>query len=301
MAAVLALVAAGSVLIAPPAVAGVVINVPSQRSTIQAGIEAASDGDTVLVAPGTYVENINFKGKAIEVKSSAGPATTTIDGDGAGIVATFKANETRASVLRGFTVTHGLQPPIESDIVGGGITVQGASPTIVGNVVTANKGSGIGVLSGSPLIQDNVITANTTLYDGGGIWAGNTSEIVGNRIEDNVAEVAGGLVIFGTTLVKNNIIRGNRTLGRPGPGGGGGGGGGLVVYGGAVVGNVIAGNTTERDDSRGGGLLIFNNEHVHVLQNTFAGNTSPNGSAIAGVSVGTSPATSCQAHQAPAW
>src|ERR1035438_8152332 len=93
----------------PPALAQKTIHIPTDQPTIQGGINAAVPGDTVLVAPGTYDENIDFKGKAITVSSSAGPATTIIDGGnvaGSAVVA-FKSQELRASILSGFTIQHG--------------------------------------------------------------------------------------------------------------------------------------------------------------------------------------------------
>ena len=83
------------------------IHVPGDQPTIQAGIDAAVNGDTVLVAPGTYVEYIDFKGKAITVTSELGPDVTVIDGNQAGRVVTFNSGEGLDSVLEGFTITNG--------------------------------------------------------------------------------------------------------------------------------------------------------------------------------------------------
>jgi hypothetical protein len=74
---------------------------------IQAGINAAVDGDTVLVHDGTYFENITFSGKAITVKSVNGAASTIIDANASGSVVTFSSGEGSGSVLDGFTILNG--------------------------------------------------------------------------------------------------------------------------------------------------------------------------------------------------
>src|SRR5947207_6502047 len=111
------------------------INVPAGQPTIQAAINAASNGDTVLVAPGTYYESIYFLGKAITVTSSGGPSVTTINGGMVDRVVAFTDSEGRNSVLSGFTITNGT---------GGGIYMYYASPTISGNVITGNLNCGGG-------------------------------------------------------------------------------------------------------------------------------------------------------------
>jgi len=147
-------------LITIPAVAGKIIHVSANQPTIQAGINSANNGDTVVVSPGTYFENINFLGKAITVKSSNGSSVTIIDGQRLGSVVTFNSNEASTSVLTGFTIQNGdanNSPAGE----GGGIAVEGASPTIKSNVIQGNWGSngggGIGLGFASPLIQGNII------------------------------------------------------------------------------------------------------------------------------------------------
>jgi len=73
--------------------ASTILHVPGDYPTIQAAIDAAVAGDTVLVDPGTYVETINFRGKAITVKSAYGPKVTFIDGNRRGSVVTFDSRE----------------------------------------------------------------------------------------------------------------------------------------------------------------------------------------------------------------
>src|SRR5262245_15414493 len=155
------------------------IRVPSEQPTIRSAINVATDGDTVLVAPGTYVENINFGGKAITVTSEGGPEVTIIDGGNVfAPVVRFISGEGRGSALNGFTLQNG-RLGVDSPVKGGGIVIQSSSPTITNNVIRNNQacnGSGIGIDSfgspsgSSPLIQRNTITGNTSLcaISGGG-------------------------------------------------------------------------------------------------------------------------------------
>ena len=210
------------VLISSNALAASIIHVPADQPTIQAGINAAADGDTVLISAGTYYENINFNGKAITVTSASGPQDTIIDGQQLGPVVTFKNNETRASILSGLTLTNGYGT-FDAGYQGGGILMQGASPTIQGNRIVLNaacaEGMGLASSGGGPLIQNNIIQGNTQSGcsggpGGGGMFmSGNAAlQIIGNVITGNTDySGGGGMTIYGSTdlEVSNNVIADN--------------------------------------------------------------------------------------------
>jgi len=199
---------------APCALAGD-LHVPADYSTIQAAIDAASSGDVVLVDPGTYFECLDFKGKAIRVASTGGAAVTTINASQKGSVVSFTNNEQSDSILEGFTLTNGLA------VVGGGVQIEFASPTIRRNVITGNhvddNGGGIGVSHGSPVIVNNVISWNSTGHDGGGITIGVDCpdiQFSSNLVVWNAASEEGGGIHFieGTsrfTPLTNVTIVGN--------------------------------------------------------------------------------------------
>ena len=86
----------------------------SPFATIQKGIASTSDGDTVLVAAGTYKENINYNGKNIVVGSlflttqdTSYISSTIIDGGMTGEVVLFENGETRDAEMVGLTLQNG--------------------------------------------------------------------------------------------------------------------------------------------------------------------------------------------------
>lgn len=197
------------------------IRVPADQPTIQDAIGIAVNGDSVLVAPGTYVENIDFLGKAITVESEQGADATVVDGGGIDTVVIFSSGESRSATLRGFTVTNG-----GGALSGGGIRISGSSPTIEQNKVTRNvacRGAGIMVETvSSALIRDNEITSNNKGGCSGGIGGGgigisgtSTVEILNNLIADNNSSDGAGISMFaaGDPLISGNEIRGNNASG----------------------------------------------------------------------------------------
>lgn len=148
-----------------------VLHVPGDYGTIQAAINAAIDGDTVVVSPGQYNENIRFLGKNILVTSLFDPDSTMIKAaDPSKPVVLFSQNEPKGATLRGFTITGSAY---------GGIECLGSSPTIIGNHIVGNRSSksnnGAGVslknTSGS-LIRGNIIAFDTAAAYGPGIHVG---------------------------------------------------------------------------------------------------------------------------------
>jgi hypothetical protein len=210
------------------------IHVPADQATIQGAINTAVDGDTVLVAPGTYQENIDFLGKAITVSSSGGPLVTIIDAAHHGTVVTFQTHEGLGSVLSGFTIRNG------SATFGGGISLWSSSASIFGNIFDSNdegsggSGAAIDGCISSPLIQGNVFRNNTydtqylsaviTIVNGsspvilnniftnnpcrGIISMGTQARILNNTIVNNAAGIYAPAQ--SSQILENNIIVGNQ-------------------------------------------------------------------------------------------
>ena len=89
---VILILASLSLVITSPSIAETLL-VPDDYADIQDAIDEAVDGDVVEVSEGTYIENINFMGKAITVTAVDGPDLTIIDGDADGTVVTFDSEE----------------------------------------------------------------------------------------------------------------------------------------------------------------------------------------------------------------
>jgi uncharacterized protein YceK len=196
-------------------------------TTIQSGIDAANPGDTVLVSPGTYNENIDFKGKAITVTSSGGAASTIIDGGNKPGVATviFANGETNASIISGFTIRGGGDT-IFAGKSDGGVYASGASPTIQNNTVTANYCHNIDIEFGDATILNNEVSGvlqsagppapESYCTFGSGIdlqgssyFAGLGSTVIGNTIENNLTGSGINLWAAQNVLIMNNTIRNN--------------------------------------------------------------------------------------------
>ena len=184
---------------------------------IQVAIDLADDGDTIVVPPGVYYENISFGGKSI-TRESEDPndwdvvAQTILDGQQNGPVVVFKNSENSNAILRGFTITNGSGRAVEGTLCGGGIFVDSSSPTVSNNLIisnTASCGGGIYIRgeSAQPLLADNLIEDN----QGDGIYSisGAQPTISGNDIIGNT-----GLGIFCSqsySILTDNTIANNST------------------------------------------------------------------------------------------
>jgi parallel beta-helix repeat protein len=270
-----------------------IINIPADYPTIQQGIDASVDGDTVLVQPGTYVENIDFNSHTITLASlflttqdTSYISSTIIDGDSSGSVVTIVDG---GGTITGFTIQNGYAidgggfknyghenvHTISNNIIrgntatsaGGGIRAAGSiiiNNTIYGN--SARLGGGIHYNWGHRSISDNVITGNSALI-GGGIWMRTSSpEVNNNIISGNTASSLGGGFYSGNSFstITDNIFYENQAL-----------------YGGGIYSNdselTFSNNIVEANiaENNGGGIYI-DNDNPAINNNLIIGNIANN-------------------------
>jgi parallel beta-helix repeat protein len=237
---------------------------PADFDNIQAAINVANNGDTVLVKDGTYTgtgnRNIDFRGKAITVQSENGPQNCVIDCNGTtgdwhpGFV--FRSDEDANSILDGLTITNGYV----SDVSGGGIACWVSSPTIKNCIIIGNSadlgGGGGGIFcgrEGSPIITNCIISGNSAYGSygvGGGIYCKDSSPII-----------------------TNCIISGNSAYGRYG------GGGGISCDDSSptITNCTITGNSAEDE---GGGIYACLNSNLTITNSLLWSNTANLGNEI---------------------
>ncbi|MDP7071151.1 MAG: right-handed parallel beta-helix repeat-containing protein [Phycisphaerales bacterium] len=177
--------------------------VPEDHPTIQAGINAALDGDVVSVDAGVWLGWISFRGKDIVVESRHGAEATTIDGGEAPSAVVFTHGESQASVLSGFTVTgSGGGTEFETLRMGAGMYIHLASPTIEDCIIrdcSSQFGGGVSIWEGAPVFRNVVLRDNTATVDGGGMRIHYLSHPTMEScvLLNNTANVHGGGLAYG--------------------------------------------------------------------------------------------------------
>ncbi len=168
-----------------------ILHVPSEYTNIQAGIDAAVDGDTVVVADGTYTgtgnRDIDFLGKIITVTSENGPETCVIDCEQAGRAVIFQSGETASSMFSGFAIRNGFV-----DGRGGAVAIDHATATI----------------------SDCKFVSCSAEISGGAVYIGDggSGEILSCTFEGNTARFNGAVYVnrwcFDITIT-NSVFTGN--------------------------------------------------------------------------------------------
>ena len=265
--------------------------------SIQDAIDAAVNGDEVVVGAGTYFETIDVLGKAITVRSSVGPGVTTIDGTGLNdSVVKCISGEGPGTVLEGFTVTGGTGTVFPFvGVIGGGMFNHNSSPTIT-NIIfngnTAEDGGGMANFGGSPAVTNCTFSGNSVnsffgVARGGGMFNRFSTPTVTNcTFTGNTANLDGGGMF---NFASNPVVAACIFIGNSATTGSGGGMTNKVNSTPTVIGCSFSVNSA---NVNGGGMFNFDSSPT-VINSTFSGNTGFIGGGMTNF-VGSSPmVTNC--------
>ncbi|MCE5252419.1 right-handed parallel beta-helix repeat-containing protein [bacterium] len=250
-----------------------ILSVPAEFSKIQSAVNMAVNGDTVLVSPGKYVGNVDFKGKSIilgslffTTRDTTYISQTIIDAGRWGSVVAFKSGEDSTSVMEGFTLTNGAY---YSDYGGGGILCFSSSPRLSHLIITGNWtaqiqkekqicGGGIYAYNSHMTLSDIVITNNTGYSNGGGIYCYESDlRCINLTVSNNSAKTSGGGIYCdkkSNMTIENCTITGNESYS----------GGGIFNYSKMTISNsIIDGNTASMF---GGGIYTggLSSDFLHI-------------------------------------
>jgi len=255
-----------------------ILNVPSEYPTIQAGIDAADNGDTVLVAPGLYLENLEIANKNILLTALPDPDTCHIRGS----LEIGPAVDTTC-IIKGFLITsYGAFDAL--------IDIIDASPILEANIIGdhwwGNDGGGIRIWNSAGIIRGNIIKNNHAYWRGGGISASGSPIIENNIISGNSAALHDVYVQGGGIYIESGIVRYNLIMNNSAYSGYGAPGGGIFAINEdscLIYNNTIAKNRSfhlYNDDGEGGGIYLYvrpGNSQFGIWNNIIAYNKSSDG------------------------
>ena len=191
-----------------------ILRVPSEYPTIQAGIDAASDGDKVLVDPGTYDGPIRFYGKAITVQGVSNNLGGPPQINSTTAVVRFVDGESLSSTIDNFTIIGGEGP------IGGGIKVSNSCATIKNCTVQGTarlRGGAICVEFGCAKIENTFAIGQTQFgAPGGGLCAYESNVDIENSFFEGLSSGPGGAVAaINSSVSLDNVTFGNNPSGIP--------------------------------------------------------------------------------------
>ncbi len=193
-------------LLVTPAAGQTTWHVPADFPTVQGAIDAAVDGDAVLVAPGEYVGNLAILAKDVDVSSSDGPEVTVLRGTGVGSVVNLAVAPGMSARLAGFTVTGGVGSDTDFALSGGGLSIHSdvqltPSSVVVEDLIVRKNGApvaggGLAIRNSQILLRDVLVEDNHSDGDGGGISMSGAASLVSERcllLGNTAAGDGGGL------------------------------------------------------------------------------------------------------------